>query len=149
MTEERSDEPDSGTVLSIKGLTKSYPGVRALSNVDLSVLPGEVHAIVGQNGAGKSTLLKIVAGLVAPDSGAIYVNGLKATITSPRAAHGYGINAVPQELSLVMHVTVAENICMMDIPAYKGVVDWRTLRSRAEAILAKLGLNIDPFSLLE
>jgi ABC-type sugar transport system ATPase subunit len=148
MVEEGTDRPDPGAVLVLKGLTKTYSGVRALSNVDLSVLPGEVHAIVGQNGAGKSTLLKIVAGLTTPDSGTIYVNGLKATISSPRVAHSYGISAVPQELSLVKHVTVAENICMMDIPARRGFLDRRELRARAEAVLASLGLDIDPFSVL-
>jgi rhamnose transport system ATP-binding protein len=148
MVAEGTDRPDPGAILILEGITKTYPGVRALSNVDLSVMPGEVHAIVGQNGAGKSTLLKIVAGLTTPDSGTIYVNGVRATIGSPRVAHSYGISAVPQELSLVRHMTVAENICMMDIPARRGFLDWRELRARAEAVLASLGLDIDPFSML-
>ena len=87
MVAEGTDRADPGAILVLQGITKTYPGVRALSNVDLSVMPGEVHAIVGQNGAGKSTLLKIVAGLTTPDSGTIYVNGVKATIGSPRVAH--------------------------------------------------------------
>ncbi len=148
MVAEGADTSNPGAVLNLEGITKTYPGVRALSNVDLSVMPGEVHAIVGQNGAGKSTLLKIVAGLTTPDSGTIYVNGVRATIGSPRVAHSYGISAVPQELSLVRHVTVAENICMMNTPARRGFLDWRELRTRAEAVLTSLGLDIDPFSLL-
>jgi ABC-type sugar transport system ATPase subunit len=143
------NHPDLGPFLVLKGLTKTYPGVRALSDVDLSVSPGEVHAIVGQNGAGKSTLLKIVAGLITPDSGEIYVNGVAAAIDSPLTARSYGISAVPQELSLVKHMTVAENICMMQIPARGGVVNKKELRARAEAVLMQLGLDIDPFSFLD
>ena len=146
---EGPDGSEPEAILVLRGLTKTYPGVRALSDVDLSVLPGEVHAIVGQNGAGKSTLLKIVAGLTTPDSGAIYVNGTRTTISSPRVAHSYGISAVPQELSLVKHMTVAENICMMDIPAHRGIVNKKALRVRTQAVLASLGLSIDPFSVLD
>lgn len=141
--------PDHIPVLVLKGITKTYPGVMALSEVDLSVFPGEVHAIVGQNGAGKSTLLKIVAGLIMPDSGEIHVDGVSAMIDSPLKARSYGISAVPQELSLVKHVTVAENICMTQIPARRGMVNKKELRARAESVLTRLGLDIDPFSSLD
>src|SRR4051812_16290903 len=69
------EDPADGTAVSLRGISKTYPGVRALTSVDLDVFPGEVHAIAGENGAGKSTLLKIIAGIEAPDAGAVYVNG--------------------------------------------------------------------------
>ena len=145
--DEGAEGPRPGTVISLRGISKTYPGVRALSSVDLDLFPGEVHAIVGENGAGKSTLMKIVAGLTTPDAGTIYVDGKPATINSTRAAHDrYGISAVPQELSLVRHLNVAENICVTALPARKGIVNKRVLRKRAEAVLATLGLDIDPFS---
>jgi ABC-type sugar transport system ATPase subunit len=145
----QSDRPDPGTILMLRGITKTYPGVRALADVDLAVSKGEVHAIVGQNGAGKSTLLKIVAGLTTPDVGVIYVNCVEATISSPRMARSFGISAVPQELSLVRHMSVADNICMTEIPARYGIVNKTQLRACAESVLARLGLNIDPFSILD
>jgi ribose transport system ATP-binding protein len=144
-----SGHRDSGSILALCGITKIYPGVCALADVDLSVSKGEVHAIVGQNGAGKSTLLKIVAGLTTPDAGVIYVNGVKATISSPRTARSFGISAVPQELSLVRHMSVAENICMTEIPSRCGLINKKELRARAESVLARLGLDIDPFSTLD
>ena len=130
---ERAFSPFSAhPILVLKRISKMYPGVRALSDVDLSVRAGEVHAIVGQNGAGKSTLLKIIAGLVMPDSGEIHVDGAPAVIDSPLTARSYGISAVPQELSLVKHVTVAENICMTQIPARHGFVNRKELRTSSE-----------------
>jgi ABC-type sugar transport system ATPase subunit len=141
--------PTPGTVVSLRAISKTYPGVRALTSVDLDLLPGEVHAIAGENGAGKSTLLKIIAGIESPDGGAIYVNGERATIRSPREARvTYGISAVPQELSLVPHLTVADNICSAALPARMGMVSKRMLRGRATAVLDSLGLDIDPFSQL-
>lgn len=141
--------PTPGTVISLRGISKTYPGVRALSSVDLDLFPGQVHAIVGENGAGKSTLMKIVTGFTTPDAGTVFVDGEPATIDSTRAAHDrYGISAVPQELSLVPHMSVAENICVTEIPARVGIVSRRALRKRSEAVLARLGLDIDPFSQL-
>ena len=141
-----AEGPTPGTVMSLRGISKTYPGVRALSSVDLDLFPGQVHAIVGENGAGKSTLLKIVAGLATPDAGTVYVDGEPATIDSTRAARRYGISAVPQELSLARHMSVAENICVTAFPARKGIVSKRVLRNRSETVLARLGVDIDPFS---
>jgi rhamnose transport system ATP-binding protein len=135
-------------VLSLRSISKAYPGVQALSSVNLDIFASEVHAICGENGAGKSTLSKVVAGLVQPDSGEVYVDGERVEFDSPGAARRAGISAVPQELSLVPHLTVAENICLTALPQRRGVVDRRRLRTEAEAVLDSLGLEIDPFSLL-
>jgi ABC-type sugar transport system ATPase subunit len=135
-------------VVSLRSISKAYPGVQALSSVDLEIFPSEVHALCGENGAGKSTLSKVVAGLVQPDSGDVYVDGERVEFDSPGAARRAGISAVPQELSLVPHLTVAENICLTGLPHRRGVVDRRRLRTQAEAVLDSLGLHIDPFSLL-
>jgi ABC-type sugar transport system ATPase subunit len=138
--------PAPGTVVSLRRISKSYPGVRALSSVDLDLVPGQVHAVVGENGAGKSTLLKIVAGMATPDSGTVYIDGRPESIESTGAARARGISAVPQELSLVSHLSVAENICVTALPARRGIVSRRTLRRRSQEVLERLGLNIDPFS---
>jgi ABC-type sugar transport system ATPase subunit len=135
-----------GTVISLRDISKRYPGVRALCNIDLDLFPGQVHAIVGENGAGKSTLLKIVSGLTTPDAGVVYVDGQPVTLDSTKAARAHGISAVPQELSLVPHISVAENICVAALPGRNGIVSRRVLRRRSEAVLEQLGLDIDPFS---
>lgn len=146
---EGAEGPAPGAVVSLRGVCKNYPGVRALSSVDLDLFSGKVHAIVGENGAGKSTLLKIIVGLAIPDAGTVYVDGKPAKIDSTRIASArYKISAVPQELSLVSYMSVAENICMAKLPARWGIVGKGLLRERSKPVLASLGLDIDPFSLL-
>ncbi|WP_214367683.1 sugar ABC transporter ATP-binding protein [Pseudonocardia sp. H11422] len=138
----------AGPVVSLRSISKSYPGVQALSSVDIDIFASEVHAICGENGAGKSTLSKVVAGLVRPDAGEIHVDGERTTFDSPGAARRHGISAVPQEISLVPYLTVAENICLTAIPSCNGMVSKKGLRAQAQAVLDSLGLDIDPFSLL-
>jgi ABC-type sugar transport system ATPase subunit len=137
-----------GAVVALRGITKTYPGVTALSSVDLAIHPGTVNALVGENGAGKSTLAKIMSGQEQPDAGEILIDGSAVTLDSPATARRYGVNAVPQELSLVRHLSVAENVCLTDLPSRRGVLDKRALRRRAEGVLESLGLTIDPFSTL-
>jgi ABC-type sugar transport system ATPase subunit len=133
-----------GTVLAFRGISKSFPGVKALDDVNLDVKRGEVHAIVGENGAGKSTLMKIAAGIYQPDSGQISLNGEPVQITSAQRALRLGIAMVPQELNLVPEMTVAENILLGAEPRKAlGVVDWQRLRQQACEILAALGVGID------
>ena len=93
-------------MLRVEGVAKSYPGVRALAGVDLSVDPGEVHALLGENGAGKSTLMKVIAGYVMPDAGYMELDGLPVPF-SPEAARSRGIGIVYQELSLVPQLSIA------------------------------------------
>src|SRR3954468_22087882 len=97
-------------LVSINKLCKSFPGVRALHNAELEVVAGEVHALMGENGAGKSTLMKILAGAYQKDAGEISIDGQVVEIASPRAAQALGIGIIHQELNLMSHLSVAQNI---------------------------------------
>jgi ABC-type sugar transport system ATPase subunit len=146
--QEQAHDIDATPVVVLRGISKHYPGVQALSNVDFTLLPGTVHAISGENGAGKSTLAKILAGLIKPDEGHIYIEGREVTLHSPGDARRLGVSAVPQELSLVPELSVAENISVASFPTRAGLVSRRALEEQAQPVLAALGLKIDPFSLL-
>ena len=136
-------------VLTVKGMTKTYPGVVALAGVDLTVDAGEVRALLGKNGAGKSTLIKILSGAVQPDSGEIRINGAQVEIRRPRDAFERGIATVYQEMSLVPGLTVAENILLGRWPQQRrwGVptVDHGAIRRTAGAMLdlLEVKLNLD------
>ncbi|MDB5585665.1 MAG: sugar transporter ATP-binding protein [Devosia sp.] len=135
------------TLLSLKDVTKAYGGVPALKGVDLSVAPGEIHALMGENGAGKSTLIKILAGVVAPDHADIQLDGQPVEIGSPRQAHSLGFRFIHQEFNVVPALSVAENIFMgRQYPKRGGLfVDWRKLNQAARDTLQKLGIShIDP-----
>jgi ribose transport system ATP-binding protein len=135
----------STPVLEMRGIRKTFPGVVALDGVDLSVQPGEVHVLLGENGAGKSTLIKILSGAYRRDDGEILLKGAAATIEHPRHALDLGIRVIYQELSLVPHLSVAENIFLGAIPTrWGGVVDWPALNHRAAGLLADLGLDLPP-----
>lgn len=109
-------------LLSMSGITKSFPGVRALDGVDLDVQAGEVHCLLGQNGAGKSTLIKVLAGAHQPDTGTIRWRGEEVTLRSPIAAMRLGIATIYQELDLVEHLSVAENVHLGHEPTAAGFV---------------------------
>lgn len=130
--------------LEMRGISKSFPGVRALSDVDLEVGAGEVHAIVGENGAGKSTLMKILAGVYQPDEGTIRLNGEAVRISGPIDARKRGIGMVYQELNLVPDLTVAENISLGATPSRFGMVQRRKLHDDAVAVLDALDARISP-----
>ncbi|MEV4531099.1 ATP-binding cassette domain-containing protein, partial [Streptosporangium sp. NPDC049304] len=117
-------------LLLMRGIVKQFPGVRALDGVDLEVLPGEVHCLLGQNGAGKSTLIKTLAGAHQPDEGTITLNGEEVRLSSPTAAIRLGITTIYQELDLVDGLSVAENVFLGHEPARMGFV------SRGEAARA-------------
>ncbi|MFI8351387.1 sugar ABC transporter ATP-binding protein [Streptomyces sp. NPDC085596] len=127
-------------LLSMTGITKAFPGVRALDGVDLDVQEGEVHCLLGQNGAGKSTLIKVLAGAHQPDTGSLHWRGEPVTLRSPMAAMRLGIATIYQELDLVEHLSVAENIHLGHEPTMAGfVVRGRTARRSAAALLRRLG----------
>ncbi|MBA3451455.1 MAG: sugar ABC transporter ATP-binding protein [Chloroflexia bacterium] len=131
--------------LRVIDVSKSYPGVRALQHVDLDVLPGEIHAVIGENGAGKSTLMKIIFGVTQPDGGTITVQDTPVTIDSPFAAQRFGIAMVHQELSLVPALDVARNIFLGREPSLAlGIIDWPRLYRDAAALLAHLGIGLNP-----
>jgi len=132
-------------VLEMQSISKSYPGVTALSAVDFSVLPGEVHALVGENGAGKSTLMKILAGADTKDAGRIAIDGAEVHISSPQEAMSLGVSIIYQEFNLVPYMNAAENIFLGREPASSvpGVIDFRKMYADAEAIISELGVALD------
>jgi ribose transport system ATP-binding protein len=139
-----ASDPSTPPVLQMRGISKRYPGVRALSEADLAVRSGEVHVILGENGAGKSTLVKILSGAVSPDAGAILLDGRQVEIGDPLHARRLGISTIYQELSLVPHLSVAENIFLGKTPTRgAGILDWRRMRREADRILNGLGVAID------
>ncbi|WP_372344794.1 sugar ABC transporter ATP-binding protein [Streptomyces sp. KL116D] len=134
----------------MSGITKAFPGVRALDGVDLDVLAGEVHCLLGQNGAGKSTLIKVLAGAHQPDDGTITWRGQRVTLRSPIAAMRLGIATIYQELDLVEHLSVAENVFLGHEPTTAGfVVRGRDAKTATAALLERLGHGeIDPATLV-
>ncbi|CAL9381409.1 sugar ABC transporter ATP-binding protein [Streptomyces sp. Tu 3180] len=137
-------------LLSMSGITKSFPGVRALDGVDLDVQAGEVHCLLGQNGAGKSTLIKVLAGAHQPDTGTIRWRGEAVTLRSPIAAMRLGIATIYQELDLVEHLSVAENVHLGHEPTAAGfVVRGKAARTATAELLERLGHpEIDPARLV-
>jgi ribose transport system ATP-binding protein len=132
--------------LQMRGIRKTFPGVIALDAVDLIVEAGDVHMLLGENGAGKSTLMKILAGAHRKDAGEILLNGAPVEISSPRDALNLGIRIIYQELNLVPHLSVAENVFLGDLPTRRlpGAIDWPALHDRTGRLLADLGMAMDP-----
>src|SRR5690348_8136989 len=126
----------------MRGVTKSYPGVLALSGVDFDVRAGEVHALVGENGAGKSTLVKILAGAIQADSGEIEIEGKPVHIASPKAAEERGIAVIYQEFNLVPSLNVAENVMLGREPVKGLAIDRPALRAQTLAVLQRLGVDL-------
>lgn len=133
--------------LDMKNIRKIYPGVTALDNVDFEVGQGEVRALLGKNGAGKSTLIRIACGLEHPDNGEIFVGDKRVDFKNPHDAREQGVEIVSQELNIVPHLSVAENISLGRWPKRSGTVDKQEMRKIAEIALSKLNVSIDPDSL--
>src|SRR3954451_7486843 len=133
-------------LITVKKLSKSFPGVRALHNVQFELIAGEVHALMGENGAGKSTLMKILAGVYTKDSGEILYNGEPADFATPREAQAAGIGIIHQELHLMGHLTVAQNMFIGREPrrALGLLLDEDSLNQQARAILEHMNLKLDP-----
>ena len=136
----------NGPFLRVEGITKQFPGVLALDRVSMEVMPGEVHALLGENGAGKSTLIKILTGALHADAGQISINGEPVEVTDPHRALQLGISAIFQDPSLVPFLSVADNVMLGREPEGQlpGFVDRRRLREQAQELLAQLGLALDP-----
>lgn len=135
----------NAVLLEMRGISKSFPGVRALHDVSLEVRAGVVHALVGENGAGKSTLMRILGGIYPRDAGEILLRGSRVEITSPTQAQRLGITIIHQELNQVPALSVAENIFLGREPRRAlGLVDWDEMYARAARLLTDLGLAIDP-----
>lgn len=130
--------------LRLEGIVKTFPGVKALDNVSLAVMPGEVHALMGENGAGKSTLMKVLGGLYQPDEGTIYVAEKPVVMSNPLDSKSKGIVFIHQELSLAEELSVAENVYLGELPRKSfGRVDWQTLYAKTDEILAKLKVGFN------
>ncbi len=136
------------TILESKRISKRFPGVLALDNVDFDLLKGEVHALLGENGAGKSTLVKIITGAYTKDMGEITINGKEVDFQSPIDARNAGIGSIYQEFSQVPTLTVAENIFLGDYPYKNGVIDWQQLNLAAQELLERFGVNARPRDIL-
>jgi len=132
-------------ILSAVDIVKDFPGVRALDGVTFDLLPGEIHALVGENGAGKSTLIKILSGVYPAGSfdGEVRWRGSPVHFHSSKDSEKAGISVIHQELALVKHMTVGENIFLGDEPGRLGIVDFDTLYSEAEKVLRRLGVAVD------
>jgi rhamnose transport system ATP-binding protein len=132
-------------VLSLCGISKSFPGVKALQDVRLDLYPGQVTALVGENGAGKSTIVKILTGIYQPDSGTITLDGRETHFPSADAASAAGVTAIHQETVLFDDLTVAENIWLGHAPRGRfGLIDRREMRAGAQRLLASIGARLDP-----
>ena len=141
-----SEPAEATPVLALRGVEKSFPGVRALKSVSIEIRPHEVVGLVGENGAGKSTLMRILSGVYQPDAGEILIAGRPATIRSPAYAAQLGIGMVFQEQSLLLNLTVAENVYLgAERPFTRaGLIDWRALKAAAGRQLAKVQVDVDP-----
>jgi rhamnose transport system ATP-binding protein len=138
-------------LLAVTGLSKSFPGVRALHDVSLTLRPGEVMALLGENGAGKSTLVKLLTGIYQPDAGSITISGAPVAFSNPRDAWAVGITAIHQETVMFDDLSVAENIFMGHMPTTGrgGRIDWPVMRTRTAELLARLEAGFTPDTLLK
>jgi ABC-type sugar transport system ATPase subunit len=130
-------------IIRVRGVTKTYGGAAALTDVSLDLYPGEIHALMGMNGAGKSTLVKILSGVEQQDAGHLEIAGRDHHLLSARRARLLGIATVPQRRELAMSLTVAENIMLGDLPTRGTVVLWKSVRAEARQVLAQLGIEVD------
>jgi simple sugar transport system ATP-binding protein len=134
-------------MLDMRGITKRFPGVVANDGVDLTVMPGQVHTLLGENGAGKSTLMKILYGLYRPDEGEILLHGEPVTIASPTDAIARGIGMIHQHFMLVPTLTVAENVAL-GLGGRRGLADMRPVKKRLDEVSERYGLRVDPDALI-
>ena len=133
------------SVLEMRHIYKTFPGVKALQNVDFTLKKGEIHALMGENGAGKSTLIKVLTGVEEFETGEIMIEGCDHTIInrSPQEAQQKGISTVYQEINLCPNLTVAENLFIGREPRKGGLIDWKTMNRKASELLGSLDINAD------
>lgn len=136
-------------LLKVNGISKSFPGVQALKDVQFELNRGEVLALVGENGAGKSSLMKILSGIYTKDSGSIFLEGQEVHIDSPKAAQDLGISIIHQEMNLMPHLTIAQNIYIGREPRGGLFLRERALNRQAGELLQRLGINLNPNELVE
>ena len=130
-------------VLELKGITKIFPGVKALNNVQFQLKPGEVHALMGENGAGKSTFIKVITGVHKAEEGEMFLNGQKVDFKGPKDAQAAGIAAVYQHPASYPHLTVAENIFMGHEIIKNRMIQWKAMNTEANKLLKQLDADFD------
>ena len=137
---------NDGLLLSMRRISKAFPGVQALLNVDFSLRKGEIHALMGENGAGKSTLIKVLTGVYELESGEIRMDGISHPIVnhSPQEAQANGISTVYQEVNLCPNLTVAENLFIGRQPKKHGLIDWKTINRKSSEILRSFDISAEP-----
>ncbi len=140
---------DTQSLIAMRGITKSFPGVVALEGVDFSLRNGEIHALMGENGAGKSTLIKILTGVEQPDQGIIELEGNPVQVRSPQHSQELGISTVYQEINLCTNISVAENIMLGHEPRRFGSINWKQMNDLASQALGRLGIDLDVTQPLE
>lgn len=134
---------DNNYILTLKNITKEFPGVKALDDVTINIERGTIHGLVGEKGAGKSTLIKVLAGIYQPNKGEIILDGKPCRFNSPIEARRAGISVVHQEIKLAEPLSVAENMFLGNVQLKNGLVDWKGMRRRAREIVEDLGMDID------
>jgi len=138
-------DDDMPALLTARGISKEFPGVKALDRVDFDLNQGEVHALVGENGAGKSTLMQILAGITRRDEGVVSIEGVACELGDKRAAEKAGISIVFQESSLLQNLTVCENLFSGEPPLGKlRLINWKSMKEKATALLKELHVDVDP-----
>jgi ABC-type sugar transport system ATPase subunit len=135
--------PDTQPVLQARGISRRFPGVLALDNVDFNVRPGEVHALVGENGAGKSTLINLLAGVYQPSAGVLQLSGRPVVLANPASAQHAGINVIFQEFNLIPDLSVAENVFLNREPTRGPRIDWSSMYQRCDEVIKMLGIDLD------
>ena len=134
---------DNNYILTLKNISKEFPGVKALDDVTINIERGTIHGLVGENGAGKSTLIKVLAGIYQPNAGEIILEGKPCRFGSPIEARHAGISVVHQEIKLAEPLSVAENMFLGNVMMKGGLVDWKGMRQSAQNIVDDLGMDID------
>ena len=140
---------DSELLLSVEGLCKTYGGLRALTDARIEVKYGEVHAVVGENGAGKSTFMKILGGIIAADAGKVLFKNQSVRFASPAESIKAGIAIIHQELSVLPHLNIIENVFMGRMPTRLGRVQWKVLEKKTREVLGLVGLDLNPYLTME
>ena len=140
-----AEKQEREKILTMKGVGISFPGVRALNNVEFSLRRGEIHALMGENCAGKSTLIKVLTGVYRMDEGSIVLEGKPVVINSPQGARKAGVSTVYQEVNLCPNLTIAENLFLGHEPRTAlGLIDWKKIHKEAVILLEKLNISVDP-----
>lgn len=140
---------NQGTKLKVENIEKSFPGVKALQDINFEVEAGTVHVLCGENGAGKSTLMKVINGIHKPDQGKIYIDGVYHVIKNPIQARALGISMIFQELNYIPEMTIEESLVVGTWPSRNSKVDWKAIRENAIQLLKSEGLDYDPTTKLK